>query len=386
MSLISIPRRARSVGFLVAALALTAAVATPAPAIAAALSPDDTSRLLAGLTASEAAGAVAAAPLIVDYGTSVGPMWLSYEKSRGAAMSAWAESASAGGDARAVFYPFGGADFMTVQRLHPSATHYTLVAREPAGNLPDLTQTQHLEELLAPFFQASHQFTTLGYFATAALRRFSKKLGEIEAISGILAMSAARAGYTVRSIEALQFDEEKREYSPVAADAGTDWESVRLTLERSDGENVVLDYIVLNLQDKYLSKHQPQAQWLRQQAGSHTFLKAASHALQTPFFSITARAILENAPSVLQDESGLGYPALNRSFEVRLFGKFEGMSKHLFGAQKASGKGINEQILGAEAALIEAYADRTDVEPLPFELGYAKKPGSSVQYGVRRKN
>jgi len=378
-------RRSRSVGFLFAVVFL-AAVVDPTRAVAAKLSPDDTARLLAGLAASENAGAVAAEPLIVDYRTNVGTMWQSYEKSRGAAMSEWARSASAGGDAPVVFYPFGGADFMTVQRLHPRATHYTLVAREPAGALPDLTETERLEERLAPFLQASHQFTTFGYFATAALRRFSKRRGEIEAISGILALSAARAGYAVRSIEALAFDEKAHEYRPVAAGVDTDWESIRLTLERGDGETVVLDYVVLDLQDEHLSEHESQADWIRRQAGNHTFLKAAGHALQTPSFSITARAILNHAPSILQDESGLGYPALNRSFEVRLFGTFEGMSTHLFDAQKKSGKGIHEQTLGAEAALIEAYAERTDVEPLPFKLGYAKAAGSSVQYGVRRKD
>lgn len=347
------------------------------------LTANDTARLLAGLPAATDSSEVRDQKVWQTYHSSVGPMWADFEKQRGTTMASWAAGASAGADADVVFYPFGGPDFITVQRLHPNARHYTLVAQETAAPLPELLPSAELEKLLAPFESATLQFTTLGYFATAALRRYTTRLGEAEAITGILALSAARAGYEVRSVGPLKFDEEQAAFVP-GEPGGDTWEAVRFTLARKDGETVILDYVVLDLKDGFLRKHPRQEAWLREQSKNHIFLKAATHALQGRHFKIAAKHILDNAPSVLQDESGLALPAMEEDFDVRLFGHFEKVSPHLFLRKDGKGQRVPPLVQTAADALAVAYRERDDVEPLPFTIGYVKDAGSSLQYAVRR--
>jgi TonB family protein len=142
---------------------------------------------------------------------------------------------------------------------------------------------------------------------------------------------------------------------------------VRLALVR-DGRTALLDYVRLNLADGNLADDRAARAWVERMAANPTVIKAASHLPQRPHFSILREAVLANAPSVWQDETGIDYARLAGTFDVRLYGAFSGPNR-IFAA-------------GSQKSLASAYR-QADAEPLPFRVGYEKRAGSSVQVAVR---
>lgn len=159
---------------------------------------------------------------------------------------------------------------------------------------------------------------------------------------------------------------------PGDREAAKTWNSVRLHLQRrDDGQKITLDYLRLNLSDWSLRKQESERRFVELMAGHRTLLKAASHLLQQKHgFSTIRDALLDNAPSILQDETGLPYAKLSDGHQVRLFGEYD--EPHvLFDADP-------------QQPLAQAYADQADaVEGLPFRIGYRKSAGSCLQYAVR---
>jgi len=98
-------------------------------------------------------------------------------------------------------------------------------------------------------------------------------------------------------------------------------------------------------------------------------LKAASHLPQDPEFTVLRDSILRNAPTVVQDETGIEYDMLAQQFAVRLYGRFT-RPNSLFSA-------------GLQGSLASAYR-AGGAKPLPFLFGYEKDAGPAVQVAVRR--
>src|SRR5262249_37857345 len=104
------------------------------------------------------------------------------------------------------------------------------------------------------------------------------------------------------------------------AEAAT-WDSVRISLER-EGRPIVLDYVRMNLADTALNSNPHKRAWLERMTIHPTVLKAASHLPQDARFTIVRDAMLANAPSIVQDETGIDYGQLSRAFSVKLYGRF----------------------------------------------------------------
>jgi hypothetical protein len=146
---------------------------------------------------------------------------------------------------------------------------------------------------------------------------------------------------------------------------------VRLTLRKGSRTSIV-DYVRMDLSDGWLGQATQQTErereWIRRMAANPTLLKAASHLPQEPGFSILRTALLENAPVIVQDESGIEYGALAGAFTVRLYGKFTRVNPSFPGHLQSS--------------LTKAYQGGS-AKPLPFPLGYEKSAGSALQVAVR---
>lgn len=100
-----------------------------------------------------------------------------------------------------------------------------------------------------------------------------------------------------------------------------------------------------------------------------TLFKAASHLPQNANFNMIAKAVLDNSPFIVQDETGLNYTALSGKFNVTLFGKF--VIAH-------------QAFQSYQQDLARAFAQRQDINPLNFRFGYYKD-GNYVVMVARRK-
>ena len=136
-----------------------------------------------------------------------------------------------------------------------------------------------------------------------------------------------------------------------------------------DGRNVQLDYLSLDLSDGGLKVRPENYEFIKLMSVNPTLLKAASHLPQHPGFTMIKEAMLENAPYIVQDETGLNYKPLSAKFETKLYGAFV-KSYKVF------------QTYNKELA--QAYLERDDESPLPFRVGYYKDGAYAVIVAKRK--
>lgn len=345
---------------LACALSLTLAIV---PALAVEASPQQAALGFAGMDAPAADAAHRAFQRRAD------AAWMKYDKQLGQPLAAWARREVAYPGGGTVFYPFSGPDFLTAALVFPNAERYVLVAiqtaRRPAQpeNMGAL-QRQAFEKKLGGAWE---KFGRLGFFRTDDLDDDQRDLAGGVGTSTILMAFAARLGYAVTAVAPLGFNADKGEWETLAAN--DKWASVRLSLEK-EGRKVTLDYLRLDLSDRGLQAAEPQQAWIRRMAARPTLLKAASHLLQEPHFTLLRDALVTHAPQVVQDETGLDYRDLGKIGTVRLYGNF--VQTH--GLFKTT----------TQRALATAYKTEKATGELPFAFSYLKRADARSMQIARR--
>ena len=299
------------------------------------------------------------------------PYWNEYDARIGRAMRKWSREELGRAEAATVFYPFSGPDLPTVVQLYPDAERYVLVSLQKAGAPPRLgaASRAELDAYLVEFRKASRFYGALGFFRTEDLEAVESAPGIRVGMTGPLMALAVRLGFQIESVEPIGLDPAGPDMVPRGRNPGGEtWDSVRLSLSK-DGRKVVVDYVDMDLRDGWLEQVPQARAWIELMSGNPTVLKAASHLPQEPGFSILRNSLLENAPSIVQDETGIEYGELTRTFSW-LYGKFTRSSRRLPAACSTRSPAAYNH-------------GRGGVKPLPFRFGYEKNAGSSLQVATR---
>lgn len=319
---------------------------------------DRTARLLAGLQADVPAREWRTR----GYTRRVARAFEQFEARVGAPMQAWAAGALAQAPGDTVFYPFSGADFPTARRMYPNASRYVLVAMQRGGPPPKLegVDREARELVLAGHEPLLTSFLRRGFFVTQEMNDGTTQGAPVRGITGLLLAFAAREGFDVLSVEPIDLDEHGAVVvHPGDRGRGATWDSVRLALRRRvDGGAVTLEYHRVGLSNMTLKAGSPAHAFVAGLADDRVILKAASHLPQDINFSAFTRLVLEKAPTIVQDETGVAYDDLTGRFAVALHGSYAQVNL-LFAEDDQN-------------TLIAAYKEATAVPRLPFHVGYRK--------------
>ena len=297
--------------------------------------------------------------------------WAAYEKSIGIPLRNWAALEVAPPKGGTAFYPFSGPDLVTVAQMFPDAERYILVAIQPAGAPVELSSKS--PAALAAFRQKFSgewaKFGVLGFFRTLDLNENTASTTAQITSTPVMMAFAASLGFRVDAVRPLIMNPEKNEFEPTVPSKDSKWASVRLDLSK-DERKVVVDYVCLDLSDEYLKSHPHEAQWLKNCSKNPTLLKAASHLLPKPYFSICRTDVVEGASLLVQDETGLEYKDLKKIGPVKLYGRFVEAHK-LFDPN-------------SQRDLAAAYVESRQTSPLPFSYSYQKAADRRSLQVVRR--
>lgn len=322
-------------------------------------------RLLAGL---EVPG-TDRMPAFAPYAAAVRDGWQAYTDTLGKPLRAWAAQELRQDAGQTVFYPFSGPDLPSVLAMYPNASRYVLVSDQYAIPYFDPFALQEPEQarIVQELGESWARFGRLGFFLTQELNKGGGRKYHLSP-SMILMSFAARLGYEVRSVRPTCLDAHQAIRPGDAREAR--WSSVRLEL-RKDGRDIVVDYVQQDLSNRGLAKRGGARAFIESLAQGPVLLKAASHLLQQPGFSVLRDTILGRSPLVVQDETGLEYDAMSARFHVKLYGVYTGA----YGLFKEA----------TNPSLVKAYRERTgEVVPLGFRLGYEKEAGSAIQVATRK--
>ena len=281
--------------------------------------------------------------------------WVHYQKNMGQPMSQWAKTEIRFPGSGTVLYPFSGPDLVTLLQLFPNAGRYVMVANQYAGE-PAAVATMsraRLQNFQAKFLREWMKFTRLGFFRTDDLNDDQRdQKGQI-GVTTILIAFALFAGYDVVDVHPIVLEPQAGHF----VRASGPWKSVRLVLRKGEASTTV-DYVSIDLSDGFLKQNQGAREWLANMSRNPVFLKAASHLLQIPSFTVLRDILAERATMVVQDETGLDYSVLSTIGNVELYGNFL-FPHELFNRNR-------------QASLRAAYKASKIVKPLPFAFSYNK--------------
>lgn len=284
-----------------------------------------------------------------------------------------------------VFYPFSGADFVTIHTLYPNAKRYVLFGLEPEGVIPHI-------ETLSPVRRAanlqnirvsSDDIMSFSFFKTidmaADFRRF-----ELKGTLPLLLAFIARTGNDVLSVNHIQVDESGKIFmdgdsliknpnlqSPTNAKTG----GYRIKFKNSEAKELqiqTLDYFSVDVLNEKLKKNPNFLEMLSDLSPCVTYIKSASYLLHKNYFSVIGDKIKEVSDLILQDDSGFPIRAFDENaWHLTYYGKYMKpipLFSNLY-----------------QPDLMKKYTENEkEVVPLAFGIGYRYQHGTSNLLRARK--
>jgi hypothetical protein len=278
-----------------------------------------------------------------------------------------------------VFYPFSGADALTMLTFFPGRKLYVMAALEPPGRVPlarDLP-ADSLPRLLPPLASTLESLLHKSFFVTREMDRQLRGQAT-DGVAQPLLIQLARAGYVITGHDYVTLDPRgrpaPRPQDVRRAQSGHNRGLHLDLLHPGGGSPAGLYYFSLNLDDAHMRRNPEFAKFISSLGPVCTMLKATSYMLHDENFSRIRSLILEDSALILQDDTGIPWRLLSSArFDVQLYGDYE----------KPYGKSFQFRL---QRDLRAAYEDpQRRVKPLRFRIGYgAGRVTSNLQIARRR--
>lgn len=278
-----------------------------------------------------------------------------------------------------VFYPFSGADALTLLTFFPGRKTYVMAALEPPGRvpLPRELPAESLPRLLPPLASTLESLLHKSFFVTREMDRQLR--GQItDGVAWPLLIQLARSGYVITGHEYITLDGKGkpalRHQDTRRAQSGLN-RGLRLHLADPESSSpLVLYYFSLNLDDAHLRANPAFLKFVASLGPVCTMLKATSYMLHDSGFSRIRSLILDRSSLILQDDTGIPWRFLSSgAWDVQLYGDYE----------QPYGKVFQFRLQRDLRAAYESPQNR--VKPLQFRIGYgAGRVTSNLQIARRK--
>jgi hypothetical protein len=257
--------------------------------------------------------------------------WLRLERNQLSRIRTWRslEFKEALTDARALFYPFGGPDFLYAQAFFPNASDYILVGLEPAGSLPDWQSLSEEDwnKYLSGLLKSLEEILDFTFFRTNDMKEHL----EAQEGNGILPMLlffVARTGNEIVSIDRVYIlpngdvagsDDSRKPRRPPSQLTAR-----RIQFRGPTGGLRNLYYFSLDLSNYSLRRRPGFAAFLKKRQPLHSFVKAASYLMFRPVFSDVRGLLINESRCLLQDDSGVPVDYFEASkWQLSFYGRYD---------------------------------------------------------------
>ncbi len=298
--------------------------------------------------------------------------WKKIERMRLKAMRDWAskEFVKPNTDAKTVFYPFSGPDFLTADAFFPNADKYIMLGLEPVGKLPEFKKFKSGEhKLYAEDFEKSlGDIFDKSYFIT---RKMLKDFGsaEVKGLMPVLTFFIRKTGHEIADIKYLyRFKQDsiiERSYDTKVMDRENPKDvkkpfGVRIDFVAGEKQKSVY-YFKYDVSNKFFNDTCAFYKYINSNKNVVTYIKSASYLLNNNFMSNMKDLILKNSDYIVQDDTGMPFKNFvqkDSEWNTKLYGQY---------ARPVS----DFKWLNKEQALEDAFKkDSANVGKLPFHLGY----------------
>ena len=271
--------------------------------------------------------------------------------------------------AKTLFYPFAGADYLYANAFFPRAQTYVLVGLERVGALGDLDamsaknvelEYARIQKTVTPLLRAT-------FFRTLEMQSDVLQDGVLT----VLATLIAGTHHRLVAIEPVTLSLDGRVTTPGRAEP-TSTPGARIDFVDEGATDVrTLYYFRTDLSDKGLARQGGLLAFLDTLPEKVTFTKAAAYTMQGQTFSVIRNYVVTHSQAVLEDDTGVPLRYFDSArWDIRLFGQYV--------------EPIPMFRNYRQVGLAEAFASEKNVRPLPFHIGYGSTSASNLMLAVRR--
>ena len=303
-------------------------------------------------------------PYWVKYSKVIDSNWQKIDSTRLKKMVKWAavDLKTPKANAKIIFYPFAGPDFMNVFTFFPEADTFYMLALEFCGNLPDV-QKMKTKDINNYFDNVKISLSDIfdkSYFITY---KMGSQLQKVEGVLPIICFFMKRTGNDIVSISNVTINAYgklvetpyKLHYKSTGQPYG-----IKIRFINPNYPTVkTVYYFSGDLSDAVFNPASKFYKYLNSITPNYvTYVKSASYLLAYPFFSNIRNIVLAKTKYLLQDDTGIPYKYIDpKIWNIKLYGKYVNPIADFKGMQM-------------QPELKKAYADSTKIYPLPFNIGY----------------
>jgi hypothetical protein len=269
---------------------------------------DETARFIAGLPVTGVLAPLMEMPAWQEHARSMDEAWTRKQNQQIEPIRAWmwANAQEFYRSSDPVFYMFAGPDFLYANTFFPYASSYILAAREPIGEVGDLTRVppDQVALGLAGLRSSMNSILRFQYFITKDMR---EEFGR--SVSGtlpILYVFLARMNQTVLSVERLT--------SPA--------EGVKITFRDALGRQSQTQSLYYFKTDLSGGGQSAFLKWCAVRGPGLSLLKAASFLMHGDGFSGVRNFLLGQSKVIIQDDSGIPLRAFPQGWAVNVYGRY----------------------------------------------------------------
>jgi hypothetical protein len=328
-------------------------------------------KFLAGvpLRGASPLSALQQSPAYAGHVASLARLSQRYDRTYFSKMRAWSatELASRISMNLPVYYFFAGPDAVSVLALFPDAPVYVLGGLESVGSIPapNTLAPEAVAEGLDNLRKSAEVVLSYGHFITKDMKAELDRT----AFRGVLPLIYTFIGLTGGEILSARYvgvagNGMLQEYGNSFSGSRGVLPGVRIDFRRDGGARVqTVYYVQANVADDALKSNSAVIKWAAGFGAGNVYLKAASYLLHEPNFSRIRSFLLNQAASVLQDDSGPFRFLWNAGWRCWFFGTYSG-TLDIFAKYY-------------QRDLHAAFAAPGAAAPLPFGTGYKWRAGES---------
>lgn len=262
-------------------------------------------------------------------------------------------------DPSPLFYMFSGPDMLYAHTFFPNASTYILCAREPVGEMPDVTKLSPAvrSSALANLRKSLNDILSYSFFITADMKN-DLNATQLRGTLPVLMVFLARTGCVITQVEMVKLDAQGSLTQEKSKTPG-----VKITFLGTTGRTQTLFYFVSDLSNWGIKDNPGFLAFCRKQGQGNALVKAASYLMHMDEFTTVRDFLLSGTRNILQDDSGIPWRHFKSSeWVMGLYGNYPGPIK------------LFEQHDQPDLRAAFATEKKSD---LPFGAGYQWRPGIS---------
>ncbi|MBL8021393.1 MAG: hypothetical protein JNM27_17105 [Leptospirales bacterium] len=347
---------------------------------------DSVAKYLAGMEPSEDPSLVLLSerPEWKTHKLAMDKMFTSFDNQYLSKMRPWAEKEIGNPGTPVLFYPFGGPEIIVSQAFFPNVSEFIMCGLEAPGLPPDPAKVQpsRLNPVLTNLRTSLQWLTSYTYFQTIHMDS-QLKWTDLSGTLPVMLVFLARTGNRVTDVTGVFLGSDGKLYEleenspgpgriPVSSLKISGIPGARITFVKNGTERNAY-YFSFDASDPGMKKKAFFFDFLRSRGDRSVMLKAASYLLHWGNFPTLKAFILNESRLILQDDTGIPFKDWDRDvWKLTLYGNYQAPIPQFAGQLQRD--------------LLRAYADKTNVRPLPFEIGYtaAWRPGISSMVLARK--